>query len=88
MVGGGSRTRAMSIRQASCDLEIDPSLQVKPAGTASATGAGFSGAAACCGVAACAAGLLKRAQPVHASKINQTRPNRILMASGQYSSGR
>jgi hypothetical protein len=33
-------------------------------------------------------GLLKRAQPVHASNINQTRPNRILMASGQYSSGR
>jgi hypothetical protein len=72
----------MSTRQASCDFEIDPSLQVKPAGAASATGAGFCGAAACGAVAACAAGLLKRAQPVHESTINKTRPNRIFMASG------
>jgi hypothetical protein len=73
----------MSTRQASCELEIDPSLQVKPAGAASTTGAGFSEATACWGVATCAAGFWKRAQPVHERQINKTRPNRIFVASRQ-----
>jgi len=81
--GGGSRARAMSTKQASCERETDPSLQVKPAGATSATGAGFSAATACWGVAACAAGFCKRAQPVHDRQIDKTRANRIFMAPGQ-----
>jgi hypothetical protein len=74
----GSRARAMSMRQASCDLEIVPSLQVKPAGAASATGAGLSGAAACWGAGCSAAGCWKRAQSAQQSEINRaTTPNRI-----------
>jgi hypothetical protein len=78
MVVEGSRARAMSMRQASCELEIVPSLQVKPAGAASATGAGFSGVAACWGAAGSAAGFWKRAQSAQQSEINRTiTPNRI-----------
>jgi len=81
-VGGGSRARAMSTRQASCEREIDPSLQLNPTGATSATGAGFSGATVCWGAAACAAGFCKRAQPAHPMQINKTRANRIFVAPG------
>jgi hypothetical protein len=78
MVVEGSRARAMSMRQASCELEIVPSLQVKPAGAASATGAGFSGVAACWGATRSVAGFWKRAQSAQQSEINRTTtPNRI-----------
>jgi hypothetical protein len=44
----------MAIRQASCELEIVPSLHSNLAGAASATGGGVAGAAAGCGAGACA----------------------------------
>ncbi len=43
---GGSRALAMAIRQASCELEIVPSLHSNLGGAASATGGGLAGAAA------------------------------------------
>jgi hypothetical protein len=43
---GGSRALAMAIRQASCELEMVPSLHSNLAGAASATGGGLAGAAA------------------------------------------
>jgi hypothetical protein len=51
---GGSRALAIAIRQASCELEMVPSLHSNLAGAASATGGGLAGAAAGWGAGACA----------------------------------
>lgn len=52
---GGSRALAMAIRQASCELEIVPSLHSNLEGAAaSATGGGLAGAASGWGAGACA----------------------------------
>jgi hypothetical protein len=42
----------MAIRQASCEVEIVPSLHSNLAGAASATGGGLAGTWAACGAAA------------------------------------
>ena len=76
---GGSRARAMLMRQPDCEVEIVPSLHSNLGGVASATGAGFSSAAACCG--ATAAGFPDKAQPAHQREINTATPIRIRVAS-------
>jgi len=78
----------MAIWQASCELEIVPSLHSNLAGAASATGGGMAGAAACWGAGACATDFWKSAQPVHENEINKARADRTCVASGDTSSGR
>jgi hypothetical protein len=85
---GGSRARAMAIWQASCEVEIVPSLHSNLAGAVSATGAGRSGAAGGCGADACATGFWKPVQPAQQRQISMTRPNRIRAASGDACGGR
>jgi hypothetical protein len=81
---GGSRACAMLTRQASCEVEMVPSLHSNLAGAASATGAdfsaGLSAAAAGCGADASATGFWNRAQATHESAISTTTPNRICVA--------
>jgi hypothetical protein len=85
---GGSRARAMLMRQPCCENEIVPSLHSNLAVAASAIGGDVSGTAACCGAAACAAvGFSDKAQPVHESEISTTMPIRICAASENYSGG-
>jgi hypothetical protein len=78
---GGSRARAMAIWQASCEVEIVPSLHSNLAGKASATGAGLS-TAACAGAGASAAGCRTPVQAAQQKQINKTATDRIRIASG------
>jgi hypothetical protein len=84
---GGSRARAMATRQASCEVEMVPSLHSNLAGPVSATGGGLSGAAACGGAGAWAAGF-DSAQAAHDRAISKTTPNRICVASSNDDCGR
>ena len=90
LLDGGSRARAMAIRQASCELEIVPSLHSNLAGATSATGAGLAGgglagATAGCGAGPCATNFWKSAQPAHEIRINRARAERTCIASGDIS---
>jgi hypothetical protein len=78
----------MATRQASCELEIVPSLHSNLAGAASATGGGVAGTAACWGAGACATDFWKSVQPAHENEINRARAARTCVASGDTSSGR
>jgi hypothetical protein len=82
----------MAIWQASCELEIVPSLHSnRGAGTVSATGSGLAGAdeaveddtgtAAAGG--ACATSFCKSAHPAHDNVINRARAERTCGASGE-----
>ncbi len=93
----GRRARAMAIWQASCELEIVPSLHSnRGAGTVSATGSGLAGtdeavedeavgvdAGTAAGGGACATSFWKSAQPVHDNVINKARAERTCGASGE-----
>ena len=75
---GGSRARAIAIWQASCELEIVPSLHSNLGGVASATGAEMDDdATAGCGAGACATDFSKAAQPAHENNINNATAERI-----------
>jgi hypothetical protein len=81
----------MAIRQASCEVEMVPSLHSNLAGAASATGAGLAGGVAGtwagwdAGAGACATNFWKSAQPAHQTSINRARADRTCVASGEIS---
>jgi hypothetical protein len=87
----GRRARAIAIWQASCELEIVPSLHSnRGAGTVSATGSGLAGAGEAvgdeavadeavgeaAGGGACATSFWKSAHPAHDNVINRARAER------------
>jgi hypothetical protein len=83
----------MAIRQASCDVEIVPSLHSNLAGAASATGGGLAGGfagawavwGAAAGAGACVTNFWKSAQPAHQTSISRARADRTCVASGDIS---
>lgn len=90
LLDGGSRARAMAIRQASCELEIVPSLHSNLAGATSATGAGLAGgelagATVGWGAGPCATNFWKSAQPAHEIRMSRARAERTCVASGDIS---
>jgi len=98
LLDAGRRARAMAIWQASCELEIVPSLHSnRGAGTVSATGSGLAGtdevvageaageedAGTAAGGGACATSFWKSAHPAHDNVINRARAERTCGASGE-----
>ena len=90
LLDAGRRARAIAIWQASCELEIVPSLHSNRGGTASATGGGLAGGGVVCvdevctaaGGGFCATSFWKSAQPAHDNVINRARAERTCGASG------
>jgi hypothetical protein len=97
LLDAGRRARAMAIWQASCELEIVPSLHSnRGAGTVSATGSGLAGTdeavedeavGEATGTAAdggaCATSFWRSAHPAHDNVINRARAGRTCGASGK-----
>jgi hypothetical protein len=87
LLDGGKRARAIAIWQASCELEIVPSLHSNlGVGAASATGGGLAGgdeAGTAAGGGVCATSFWKSAHPAHDNMINRARAERTCGASGE-----
>jgi hypothetical protein len=92
LLDGGRRARAIAIWQASCELEIVPSLHSnRGVGAVSATGDGLAGGGEACedvpdaaaGGGVCATSFWKSAHPAHDSMINRARAERTCGASGE-----
>jgi hypothetical protein len=92
LLDGGKRARAIAIWQASCELEIVPSLHSNlGVGATSATGGGLAGAeeagvdevGTAAGEGACATSFWKSAHPAHDNMIDKARAERTCGASGE-----